>query len=339
MMAADSYLPSSLTPLTATRYFMAGSADSDARLDRWLSEQLPDHSRSEIQRWIKESNVRVNGSVARANHRLAPGDAVEVLLPPPAVETHLLAQAIPLDILFEDADLLVVNKPAGMVVHPAPGHEAGTLVNAVLHHVPDLIGIGGEKRPGIVHRLDKDTSGVMVVAKHDQALRDLQDQFKRRQVFKQYMALAEGKVKEDSGRIIAPLGRHPTDRKRQAVLQPRANEAKPKARQAVTEYVVTGRYAVRLQNDLGHGNFTLLHAHPITGRTHQIRVHFAWLGHPLVGDPLYGLRQQRLRVPRLFLHAANLRFALPSSGEEMTFTAPLPPDLQAMLDQLAAQSS
>jgi 23S rRNA pseudouridine1911/1915/1917 synthase len=303
------------------------------RLDRWLAKQLPEHSRNVIQRWIKEGSVVVNDQPARANLRVMPGDRIGLNLPDAPRTTDLTPEAIPLVVLYEDQDLIVVDKPAGLVVHPAPGHAAGTLVNAILHHVPDLAGIGGEVRPGIVHRLDKDTSGVIVVAKHEAALRYLQAQFKSRKVEKHYIALVEGKIEEEQGRIVAPIGRDPRNRKRQAVMFAE-NPGALKARPATTEFKVLALYTVPLRNDLGRGTFTLVQAHPITGRTHQIRIHFAWLGHPLVGDPIYGLRRQRLSAPRLFLHAARLAFTLPSTGERVEFSAPLPVELQQVLHDL-----
>jgi 23S rRNA pseudouridine1911/1915/1917 synthase len=312
--------------------------DGEDRLDRWLTHQLPEHSRSAIQRWIKEGKVLVNNELARANYRLSPGDAIQVDLPDAPRPAAVAAEAIPLPILFEDQDIVVVNKPAGLVVHPAPGHSRGTLVNAILHHVPDLGGIGGELRPGIVHRLDKDTSGAMVIAKDEAALRNLQTQFKNRKVEKRYIALVEGQIGEDHGRISAPIGRDPRDRKRMAVLlADRAGSAL--ARPATTDFEVLARYTIPLQNDLGRGAFTLVQAHPITGRTHQIRVHFTWYGHPLVGDPIYGLKRQRLNAPRLFLHAARLGFKLPSTGQWAEFDAPLPGELQEVLDRLEAASA
>lgn len=303
------------------------------RLDRWLASQLPEHSRNVIQRLIKEGSVLVNDQSARANQRVSPGDRVEIHLPDAPSATSLSPEDIPLEILYEDQDIFVIDKPAGLVVHPAPGHAGGTLVNAILHYAPGLSNIDGEMRPGIVHRLDKDTSGVIVVAKHEAALHNLQAQFKSRKVEKQYIALVEGKIDEDQGRIVAPIGRDPRNRKRQAVILSE-DAGTPKARPATTEYKVLARYAVPLHNDLGRGIFTLVQAHPITGRTHQIRIHFAWQGHPLVGDPIYGLRRQRLPAPRLFLHATRLAFTLPSTGEWVEFTTPLPTDLQDVLDRL-----
>ena len=300
-----------------------------------------------LQGWIKDGRIRIEGLAVRPNYRVRAGEWVVVPSPPPAEPSRLTPEDIALDILYEDADLLVVNKPAGLVVHPAPGHRSGTLVHAILHHCPQLEGIGGEKRPGIVHRLDKDTSGVMVVAKHAAALAALQNQFKRRQVFKQYVALVEGNVREDRGEIVAPLGRHPVDRKRQAVILQAAHvggglDAHPSSgrasRDAVTAFEVVARYTVPVRNDQNYGHFTLLHAHPLTGRTHQIRVHLAWRGHPIVGDPLYGLAKPRLQAPRLCLHAQELRLRLPSNGVETTFHAPLPQDLATFFAELAASS-
>ncbi|RIK39266.1 MAG: RNA pseudouridine synthase [Chloroflexi bacterium] len=307
------------------------------RLDRWLAAQFPEYSRSALQRWIKDGAVAVDGIPARAGQRLMAGEAIAITLPDAPVAADLRAEAIPLDILYEDADILVINKPAGMVVHPAPGHSAGTLVNAVLHHCPDLAGIGGERRPGIVHRLDKDTSGVMVVAKHERALRHLQAQFKTRQVQKEYLALVEGRLTPQEGRIIAPLGRHPVDRKRQTVIPPSAAGG-ARSREAITGYRVEAVFTAPVHNDRGIGHFSLVRAHPITGRTHQIRVHLAWRGHPIVGDPLYGLRHQRLATPRLFLHAARLCLRLPDSGEMREFQAPLAPDLRIVLDRLVREA-
>lgn len=326
--------------MTSTIFIVGEESDSGTgpeseldRLDRWLAARLPEHSRTTIQRWIKEGAVLVNGKPSRANYRVVAGDQVQLDLPETARPATVEAEAIPLDILYEDQDIIVINKPAGLVVHPAPGHSGGTLVNAILHHIPDLTGVGGEVRPGIVHRLDKDTSGVMVVAKQETALRHLQAQFKGRKVEKHYIALVEGNLKDDHGRIIAPIGRDPRNRKRMAVITGTETNTLH-AREATTEYSVMARYTVPLQNDLGRGTFTLVRAHPITGRTHQIRVHFAWIGHPLVGDPIYGLKRQRIPSPRLFLHAAKLAFRLPGTDEWRDFSAPLPTELQALLDRL-----
>jgi 23S rRNA pseudouridine1911/1915/1917 synthase len=319
--------------------FSATADAANRRLDRWLADHYPDRSRSEIQRWIDEGAVRVNGAPAKASHRMEPGEVVEVRLPRAPQPSTLEPEAIPLEIIYEDADLLVVNKPAGMVVHPAPGHAQHTLVHAVLHHCPDLAGIGGELRPGIVHRLDKETSGLMVVAKHDRSLRNLQAQFKARTVVKHYLALVEGRLKPAQGRISAPIGRHPTDRKRQAVAATRPDGSGPPNREAVTDFTTLAVYAPRLPGLGERASYSLVNAQPRTGRTHQIRVHFAWLHHPIVGDLLYGPRRPRLTPPRLFLHAQRLGFTLPTTGARVDFEAPLPPDLQGFLDWLAALSA
>ncbi len=288
------------------------------RVDKYVAEAVPELSRAAAQRLIDEGRIRVNGAIVKASYRLEPGDTISVEIPPP-VEVSIAPEAIPLDIVYEDADILVVNKPAGMVVHPAFGHAGGTLVNAVLAHCPDLAGVGGELRPGIVHRLDKDTSGLIVVAKGDAALRNLQAQFKGREVQKAYLALVEGHVSPPAGLIDAPIGRDPRARKKMAVV-PRGG------REAQTEYRALEFYDAH----------TLVEAHPLTGRTHQIRIHMAFIGHPIVGDPVYGFRKQRTKAPRLFLHAARLAFRLPSTGEWREFQAPLPDDLAAVLTRLRA---
>lgn len=305
------------------------------RLDRWLAEQLPDRSRSEIQRWVKDGLVAVDGQAARASTRLEAGQQIDLAIPESLPSADLAPEALPLTIVYEDDDLIVVEKPAGMVVHPAPGHSGGTLVNAVLHHCPQIEGVGGERRPGIVHRLDKETSGLIVVAKNDHAHRFLQAQFKDRTVYKQYLALVEGRLTPESGRIIAPIGRHPDDRKRQAVLPVDPQTGLSAGRDAITDYAVLGVYAAPGASSGAPATiFSLVGAELHTGRTHQIRVHFAWYKHPIVGDTVYGLRKQRLKLDRHFLHAHRLRLRLPSTGEEREFVAPLPAELQAILDQL-----
>jgi 23S rRNA pseudouridine1911/1915/1917 synthase len=306
------------------------------RLDTWLAARLPEQSRTAIQTLIKAGQVKVNGHPQKSSYRLEADDLITLEVPATPTDAGLVAQAIPLKVLHEDDDILVIAKPPGLVVHPAAGHEDGTLVNAILHHVPDLLSIGGERRPGIVHRLDKDTSGVMVVAKHDRALRELQSQFRGRTVTKHYLALLEGRINPVNGHISAPLGRHPVDRKRQAVLT-QADIDAGRARTAETEYETVAQYSVPLLTGEGRGTFVLVRAKLMTGRTHQLRVHFAWCGHPIVGDPIYGLRRQRLASPRLFLHAQTLGFRAPS-GEWLQFVEPLPDDLQSVLDRLGRQS-
>jgi len=306
------------------------------RIDKYLTERLAEASRAEVQRLIKAGCVTLNGATVKPSQRVERGDQIVVRIPPPE-PVALLPEPIPLDVVYEDADVLLINKPAGLVVHPAAGHAAGTLVNAILAHVPGwggqsgagspttaptATGIGGEWRPGIVHRLDKDTSGLILVAKHDVSLRKLQNQFKNRLVTKIYLALVEGKLIPDHGRIDAPIGRDPRARQRMAVLPRRG-------RLAQTDYRVLAYL----------GEFSLVEVRPLTGRTHQIRVHCAAVGHPVAGDPVYGHRKRTLPLTRQFLHAWQLSFNLPSSGERVTFTAPLPEDLREVLKGLQANSS
>ena len=304
------------------------------RLDRWLTTMLNEHSRNEIQRWIKDGDVLIDQVSAKASHRLENGQTVVIELPPSNTTPTVEPQNLLLPILFEDNDLIIIDKPSGMVVHPAPGHADGTLVNAILHHCPEIEGVGGERRPGIVHRLDKETSGLLVVAKNDRSHRHLQAQFKARTVYKEYLALLEGYIDPPQGRIIAPMGRHPVERKRQAVLPVDPHTGQTQGREAITDYRVMGYYTlpVRDSNAVAHFSFVNVVLH--TGRTHQIRVHLAWRKHPVVGDTLYGYRKQRLPVERQFLHAHRLRLRLPSSGEEREFVAPLPVDLQQILNTL-----
>jgi len=294
------------------------------RLDVFLVSILPGHSRSQIQRLIKNHDVLVDGQQAKANQPMKRGQAVTVDLPAP-VESATTPEELPLPILYQDRDIVVVDKPAGMVVHPAAGHASGTLVNALLHHVDDLSGIGGELRPGIVHRLDRGTSGLMVVAKHDAAHEELARQFRDREVEKEYVALVWGVV-QAGRRIDAPIGRDPVNRKKMSARARRSREA-------VTRIVRADHLGPAL---------TLAHVAIHTGRTHQIRVHLSGIGHPVVGDPLYGGIRRRvpadarpvMQLQRPFLHAARLAFKHPSDGRRMEFEAPLPADLQHVLDEL-----
>jgi 23S rRNA pseudouridine1911/1915/1917 synthase len=290
-------------------------SEGGQRVDKYVAEQSPELSRSRVQQLIDESLVTVNGEAVKASQRLESGDSVLVHVPSVS-EPELVAEPLPLDVLYEDEDLLVVDKPAGLVVHPAPGHARGTLVNALLARYPDLP-VGEGNRPGIVHRLDKDTSGLIIVAKNEDARRDLQRQFKRGEVCKVYLALVEGRVEPERGVIDAPLGRDSRDRKRMAVV-PHGG------REAVTEYHVL--------NQLGEQ--TLLEVRPKTGRTHQVRVHLALVGHPVVGDRIYGYRKQRLELQRQFLHAHRLGFRLPSSGKHVEVVSGLPDDLSTVLESL-----
>ncbi len=301
---------------------LAGQAGE--RLDKWLAGQLPERSRAEVQRWIEAGLVTRAGRPLRASTRVAPGDTITFEVPP-VEDIDVEPEPIPLDVLYEDGDLLVIDKPAGMVVHPAAGNWHGTLVNAVLYHCPDLAGVGGARRPGIVHRLDKDTSGVIVVAKNDAAQRTLQAQFKARQVHKTYLALVFGQIVPPQGEIDAAIGRDVRDRKRMAVVP------LSQGRRAVTRYETLEV----LRSGITGERLALLACRPLTGRTHQIRVHLAHVRHPIVGDEIYGGRR-RLPVacPRQFLHAQRLAFRLPGTEQEVEFSAPLPPDLQAVLDRL-----
>lgn len=291
------------------------------RLDHFLVEYLPEFSRSRLQALIKDGRVLVDGQPAqKAGKLLEPGSQVQVYIPPPA-PSELVPEDIPLDILFENADLLVVNKPAGMVVHPAAGHAQGTLVHAALAHAPDMQGVGGELRPGIVHRLDKDTSGLILLAKNDAAHQFLQDQFRDRQVHKVYLALVDGAPPTPSGRVEAAVGRDPAQRKRMAVRPP------GKGRMAISQYRTFERFA----------EHTLLEVEPVTGRTHQVRLHLAFLGCPVVGDRVYGRAKPSLPLKRHFLHAARLSVCLPGESQPRTFEAPLPQELERVLEGLRLQ--
>jgi len=285
------------------------------RLDKVVPTHVPDLSRAMAQRLIKTGAVTVNGQPSKPSYRVQVGDEVVVRVPAEMPE-QVVPEDIPLDIIYEDEALLVVNKPAGMVVHPAYGHTSGTLVNAVLAHCPQVADVGGPDRAGIVHRLDKDTSGLILIAKDDAIRAALQRQFKRRQVAKTYLALVEGQVQPREGVIEAPVGRDKRQRKKMAVVR--------SGREARTLYRAVEYFR----------NHTLLEVRPYTGRTHQIRVHLAWLGYPVVGDAVYGRRRQRLLHGRHFLHAARLRFTHPATDEEVEFKAPLPPELITLLKQL-----
>lgn len=295
-------------------------------------------SRSAVQRMICEGLVAVNGQRAKAAQRLKSRDCVEVCWLP-SKESGLEPEPLPLDVLYEDQDCIVVNKAPGMVVHPAAGKFKGTLVNALLHHCPDLQGIGMERRPGIVHRLDKDTSGVMVIAKHGKALEQIARQFKERRVRKEYLALVWGKMEGAKGRIDRPIGRHRRDRKRMSSLH-----FLPRSRDAITEWHVAGSFKVRACAD-GWSWVTLLRLKPLTGRTHQLRVHLADQGHPLVGDRVYGrgcpgwanddVEVPGLKdFPRQALHAQRIEFTHPRTGTPVEFCAPLPWDMRRLLDAL-----
>ena len=303
------------------REFFEFEKEKEERLDHFLVECLPEFSRSRLQGLVKDGFVAVDGVPAKkAGQKLEPGAQVEVRIPPPA-PSGLVGEDIPLDIIFENDDLLVVNKPAGMVVHPAAGHETGTLVHAVLGYDPDIEGIGGEERPGVVHRLDKETSGLILLAKNDHAHHWLQDQFRLRTVEKTYLALVDGAPPTPSGRVEAPIGRDPSHRKKMAIMPP------GKGRDAVSEYITLESFE----------KHTLLEFHPLTGRTHQIRLHCMFLGCPIVGDKIYGHRKQSLELDRHFLHAARLKIVLPEEKGARIFEAPLPGELSELLDTLRSK--
>jgi 23S rRNA pseudouridine1911/1915/1917 synthase len=292
--------------------------ETPERLDKFLVEQLQEFSRSRIQGLIVDGFVDVNGHAAKkAGQTIEHGFNITVRIPPPT-PTDLIAEDIPLDILFENDDLLVINKPAGMVVHPAAGHSSGTLVNAVLGYDPEIEGIGGEERPGVVHRLDKETSGLIVLAKNERAHRWLQDQFRLRQVEKTYVALVDGKPPTPSGRVEAHIGRDPSHRKKMAIV------SESRGREAISEYKTLESF----------DKHTLLEFHPLTGRTHQIRLHCEFLGCPIVGDQIYGRKQSTVKIDRHFLHAHRLKIILPGEKEPIFFEARLPEELERVLVSL-----
>jgi 23S rRNA pseudouridine1911/1915/1917 synthase len=310
------------------------SPDSDGvRLDLFLVSTVPGRSRSQLQRLIKDGHIQVGGQAARPNQLVKAGQVVAIDIPEP-VDATPAPEALPIHIVYEDRDLVVVDKPAGMVVHPAAGHADGTLVNALLHHVEDLSGIGGEKRPGIVHRLDRGTSGLMIVAKHDAAHEELSRQFREREVDKSYIALVWGEV-QAGRRIDEAIGRDPSNRKRMTAVSVKSPESRRarRSREAVTRIVSAEHFGRVL---------TLARVAILTGRTHQIRVHLSAIGHPVVGDPLYGGVHRRVpgdvravtHLERPFLHAATLAFKHPSDGRRMAFESELPDDLQRILDEL-----
>ena len=299
--------------------FVVGEAEAGQRLDRALAE-LAGISRAQARRWIDDGRVTLGSAVARASRHVAFGDALDAR-PPEPVASEVVAQDLPLAILHEDADLLVLDKPAGLVVHPAPGHADGTLVNALLHHCRDLSGIGGVLRPGIVHRLDRGTSGVMVVAKRDAAHTALAGQFHDHTIERVYLALVVGTPRADAGRVDRPIGRHPRDRKKMSVHTRSGREA---------------HTAWRVRERFPTSGASWLEIRPETGRTHQIRVHLASAGMPIVGDAVYGRARRRdLRLARAALHAAVLGFDHPTTGERMRFEAPPPDDLAELLARLA----
>lgn len=300
-------------PLPEVTAFILPPEEAGERLDRVLAARFPQLSRAQLQRLIRSGAITVNDAVVRPAYRLTPGDRITVTFPE---EPTVRPESLPLDIIYEDEYLLVVNKPAGMVVHPAARMVSGTLVNALLAHCSQVADVGGPDRAGIVHRLDRETSGLIVVAKNSEVHASLQRQFQRRLVRKTYVALVEGEVHPREGIVEVPIGRDPKDRTRMAVSRT--------GRPAVTQYRVVEFFP----------QYTLLEVRPHTGRTHQIRVHLAWLGYPVVGDRVYGRRRQTLLPDRHFLHARELAFTHPITGEKLVLSAPLPPELAALLNRM-----
>ncbi len=288
--------------------FLVEQPNNNIRIDKFLSEQMPDHTRSFLQKLIKEGDVLVNGQPVKSNYKVSTDDRISVEIPE-MKDPEILAEDIPLDILYEDSDIIIVNKPKQMVVHPAPGHYSGTLVNALMYHCGnDLSGINGELRPGIVHRIDMDTTGSLVICKNDMAHQSLSEQLKVHSIKRVYEAIVHGNLKEDTGTIHAPIGRHPQDRKKMSI------HAKI-SRDAITHYQVLERF----------GNYTYIECQLETGRTHQIRVHMASIGHPILGDEVYG--PKKCPFPSLqgqTLHAKTLGITHPRTGEYLEVNAPLP---------------
>ncbi|MCC2826502.1 RluA family pseudouridine synthase [Faecalicatena orotica] len=291
--------------------------EAGVRIDKYLAEQLPDITRSYLQKLLKDGSVQMNGKPVKTSTKTAAGAVIELTIPEPE-EPEILPEDIPLDILYEDSDVILINKPKDMVVHPAAGHYTGTLVNALMYHCKgDLSGINGVLRPGIVHRIDKDTTGVLIVCKNDKAHNALAEQLKEHSITRKYRAIVCGNLKEDEGTVDAPLGRHPQDRKKMAIVR-------TGGKRAVTHYRVLERF----------GNYTYIECQLETGRTHQIRVHMASLGHPLLGDEAYGRVKSPFKLEGQTLHAMVLGFIHPTTGEYMEFEAPLPEYFEKLLEKL-----
>ena len=297
--------------------YIVPEKSSGLRIDKFLTESCPDYTRSFLQKLLKSELVEVNGKPVKSSYKTAAGDTVTFEVPE-AVEAEITAQEMPLDILYEDEDVILINKPKGMVVHPAAGHYEGTLVNGLMHHCREqLSGINGVMRPGIVHRIDMDTTGVLIVCKNDLAHNSIAEQLKVHSITRKYYAVVFGSLKDDEGTIHAPIGRHPNDRKKMSINSKNGKDA-------VTHYKVLERF---------HG-YTLVECRLETGRTHQIRVHMASIGHPLLGDQVYGPAKQPFRLQGQTLHAGVLGFLHPRTGEYMEFSAPLPKYFEELLEKL-----
>ncbi|MFB0958174.1 MAG: RluA family pseudouridine synthase [Clostridiaceae bacterium] len=306
--------------MTEEFYYLIEEAEAGLRVDVYLSGKFPGISRSQVQRLIEDDRLLVNARRVKSSHKLKAGDEVEFELPP-AVELKVEAENIPLEIIYQDEYLAVINKPVGLVVHPAPGNEHGTLVNALLYHLTDLSSVNGVIRPGIVHRIDKDTSGLLVIAKNDEAHQALSKQLADHSMTREYVALCEGLVKTDQGTIDAPIGRDPRNRLRMGIV--------PNGRRAVTHYTVQQRYQ----------DMTLVRLRLETGRTHQIRVHMASIHHPVAADPVYGFKKQRVKYQGQMLHARLLGFLHPRDGQPMEFSVPVPEEFRLVLEKLAAEKA
>lgn len=298
------------------RKIIADEEAENTRLDVFLSKIFEDKSRSYIQKLIEGSHILVNDKVKKSNYKLNSNDIITVELPE-VQELVVEAENIPLDIMYEDEDVVVINKPQGIVVHPAPGNYKGTLVNALLYHCEDLSGINGVARPGIVHRIDKDTSGILVIAKNDKAHNKLSEQLKNHSMTREYIALVEGRIKQETGVVDKPIGRNPKDRLKMGIVSG--------GKRAITHYEVLERYEKN----------TLIKCILETGRTHQIRLHMSHIGYPIVGDPVYGIKKQKFNLKGQMLHAKKLGFIHPSTGEYMEFESPLPEHFTHILDLLS----
>lgn len=296
--------------------FSINETSVGVRVDVFLSENIEDVSRSQVKKLIEDENITCNNKLIKSNYKLRLNDQIKVVIPEP-VELEVTPENIPIDIIYEDEDIVVVNKPKGMVVHPAAGNYTGTLVNALLYACDNLSSINGVIRPGIVHRIDKDTSGILVVAKNDNAHRSLSKQIKEHSMKRCYWALTESVIKQDEGMVDAPIGRHPVERKKMAITEKHS-------RHAITHFKVLERFSRN----------TLIEARLETGRTHQIRVHMAHIGYPLVGDPVYGYKKQKFNLQGQALHAKTLGFIHPRTGEYMEFSTEIPEDFQKVLKSL-----
>lgn len=298
-------------------YLFEIQENQQMRLDKYLAEQFPEQTRSYLQKLIKEGQVLVNGKTVKSGYQLSKGDEVSVTIPEPK-ELDVEPQKMNLDIVYEDEDVILINKPKGMVVHPAPGHTTDTLVNGLLYHCKDnLSGINGVARPGIVHRIDRDTTGILIVCKNDMSHNSIAAQLKEHSINRRYRALVHGNLKEDTGTVEGPIGRHPVDRKKMAINERNGTPA-------VTHYTVLERF----------GNYTLIECKLETGRTHQIRVHMTSIGHPLVGDEVYGPAKCPFKLQGQCLHAMVLGFVHPRTGEYMEFSADLPEYFEDLLKKL-----